>query len=154
MKKIFILSFIVMAFTGMGQMPIFKRYYITDIPGMAWSGDFFLTHTIHYVGAAFFLGFAAYVLTGYVLSGRARYRLTGPGMIRAVLLAGIVVTGIVRVLKNLPEVTFSPGLTMLVDISHLGFMMLFLVAALAFAIFKKGWVTPLERFGPEPGAPV
>ena len=140
MKKIFILSFIVMAFTGMGQMPIFKRYYIADAPGMAWSGDFFLTHFIHYLGAAFFLGFAAYVLTGYVLSGRSHYRLTGPGMTRVFLLAGLVATGIVRVLKNLPEVTFSPGFTMLVDISHLGFMMAFLFVALAFAIFGKGWV--------------
>ncbi|MBW2050308.1 MAG: hypothetical protein JRJ09_17530, partial [Deltaproteobacteria bacterium] len=55
-KTLYILTFIVMAFTGFGQMPIFKRYYISDIPGMAWSADFYATHYIHYMGAILLLG--------------------------------------------------------------------------------------------------
>ena len=140
-RWLFVLSFVVMAFSGFGQMPIFKRYYIADIPGMGWAADFYLTHTIHYLGAVFLLGFFAYLITEYLLSDRRRFRLTAAGIVRSLLLAGLVVTGIVRVLKNLPDVTFSPGLTMFVDIAHLGFMMIFLLAALAFVLTKQRWVT-------------
>jgi len=135
--------FAVMAFTGFGQMPIFKRYYVSDIPGMGWSADFYLTHTIHYLGAIVMLGLFAYLAADYLLSVRRRYRLRAAGMVRVALLAGIVITGIFRVLKNLPDVTFSPAFTLIIDIAHLGFMMVFLAAAIAFAIAKKGWV--LER---------
>lgn len=140
-RWLFILSFVVMAFTGFGQMPIFKRYYIADIPGMAWAADFYLTHTIHYLGAVFLLGFFAYLITEYLLSGRRRFRLTAAGVIRILLLGGIVATGMMRVLKNLPDVTFSPTLTLIVDISHLGFMMVFLLAALASVLTKQRWMT-------------
>ncbi|MGD8389862.1 MAG: FeS-binding protein [Desulfobacteraceae bacterium] len=140
-RWLFVLSFVVMAFSGFGQMPIFKRYYIADIPGMGWAADFYLTHTIHYLGAIFLLGFFAYLITEYLLSARRRSRLTAAGIVRILLLAGLVVTGIVRVLKNLPDVTFSPGVTMFVDIAHLGFMMIFLLAALAFVLTKQKWVT-------------
>lgn len=31
--------FVVMAFTGFGEMPIYNRYYISDVPGMGWTSD-------------------------------------------------------------------------------------------------------------------
>lgn len=139
-RWLFGLLFVEMAFTGFGQMPIFKRYYVADIPGMAWSADFFLTHTLHYLGAILILALFGYVATNYVLSIRRYYRLTAAGWVRVLLLAAIVATGVVRVLKNLPDVTFSPALTMFVDIAHLGLMMLFLLAALVFVLMKRGWV--------------
>jgi hypothetical protein len=129
-----------MAFTGLGQMPIFKRYYIADIPGLGWSADFFFTHTLHYLGAGLVLALFGYAVADYLLSIRRRYALTGAGWTRVLVLAGIVGTGAVRVLKNLPDVTFSPGFTMFVDIAHLGLMMLFLVAALLFTVMKRHWV--------------
>ncbi len=131
--------FIVMAFTGFGQMPIFKRYYISDIPGLGWSADFYKTHYIHYLGAALLLGLLAYWIADYFFKGRHEFHLTASAYVRIVLLGGIVVTGIFRVLKNLPDVVFSPGFTMLIDISHLGFMMAYLVAALIFVIVRSGW---------------
>jgi len=139
-KTLYILTFIVMAFTGFGQMPIFKRYYISDIPGMAWSADFYATHYIHYMGAILLLGLLAYCIIDYFLSGRRQYRLTASGYVRILLLAGIVITGIFRVLKNLPHVVFSPNFTLFIDISHLGFMMFYLMAALLFLITKSGWI--------------
>ncbi|MBW2033736.1 MAG: FeS-binding protein [Deltaproteobacteria bacterium] len=129
-----------MAFTGFGQMPIFKRYYVSDIPGMGWSADFYLTHYIHYLGAIFLLGLFAYVIVDYVLSGRKELALTSSAYVRIVLLGGIVITGIFRVLKNMPDVVFSPDFTLFIDISHLGFMILYLLTALVFLIMKSGWV--------------
>ena len=40
----------------------------------------------------------------------------------------------------MPEVLFSPAFTLAIDISHLGFMMLYLFSALLFRIMKSGWV--------------
>jgi hypothetical protein len=56
------------------------------------------------------------------------------------MLAGIVATGVFRVLKNLPDVVFSPGFTLFIDIAHLGFMMAYLVLALIFAITRSAWL--------------
>lgn len=139
LKRFYIALFVVMGFTGFGQMPIFKRYYVSEIPGMGWSADFYMTHYIHYLGAILLLGLLAYAIVDYVLMGRREFRLTASAYVRIALLTGIVVTGIFRVLKNLPDVVFSPGFTMLIDISHLGFMMAYLVAALVFLIFRSGW---------------
>ncbi|MEJ2589081.1 MAG: FeS-binding protein [Deltaproteobacteria bacterium] len=139
-KWLYILTFVVMAFTGFGQMPIFKRYYVSDIPGMGWAADFYFTHYIHYLGAIFLLALLAYVIVDYFLSAHHDLVLTGSAYVRILLLAGIVVTGIIRVFKNLPDVAFSPGTTMFVDISHLGFMMLYLLLAAIFLGVKSGWV--------------
>ena len=49
------LSSIVLIVSGLFQMPMPRRYYITDIPGMAWSGDFMVTLQIHYIAAVVFI---------------------------------------------------------------------------------------------------
>lgn len=145
MGRLFTVAFIVMAFTGFGQMPIFKRYYISDIPGLAWTADYYATHYIHYLGAIFLLAFFAYAALNHILSGGKTFSLTVSAYIRLTLLIGIVATGILRVLKNLPDVVFSPGLTRFFDIAHLGFMMLYLFFALAFFLLKSGWVRPRSQ---------
>lgn len=138
--RVYIATFILMAFSGFGQMPIFKRYYLSDVPGMGWSADFYLTHYIHYIGAIFLLGLFAYVIMDFILSGRKEFSLTSSAYVRISILGGIVITGVFRVLKNLPDVVFSPDFTLFIDISHLGFMMLYLLTAIVFLIMKSGWV--------------
>ena len=121
-------------------MPIFKRYYIADIPGMAWTADFYLTHAIHYLGAIFLAAFLTYVSLDYFLSGRTRYSLTATAYVRILILAGLVTTGVFRVLKNMPDIVFSPAFTLLIDVTHLGFMICYPAAALVFLVMKSGWV--------------
>ncbi len=140
LKKIYLLTLFVLVFTGFGQMPIFTRYYISSIPGLGWSADFYATHYVHYIGSALFLGLIAYFMVDYFLSQRQRFKLSVSSWVRILLIAGIVVTGIFRVLKNLPDVVFSPAFTMFIDIAHLGFVMLFLFTALGFLIAGSGWV--------------
>ena len=136
----YILTLFVMALTGFGQMPIFKRYYISDIPGMGWLAKFYVTHYIHYLGAIFLFILLAYFITDYFLSGRKEFSLTSSAYVRMALLGGIVITGVFRVLKNLPDVVFSPSFTLSIDISHLCFMLLYLLMALIFRIMKSGWI--------------
>ncbi len=42
-SRAFIFATTMLAFTGLLQMPLAKRYYLTELPGMAWTGDFFLS---------------------------------------------------------------------------------------------------------------
>ena len=141
-RRLYAFLLLVMAFTGFGQMPIFKRYYVSEIPGMGWAADFYLTHTLHYLGAIVLFALFAYVITDFLLKGKNHARLTASAYVRLALLGGLVVTGIFRVFKNLPDVSFSPGFTLFIDLAHLGFVMLFGIAALLFMIFKLPWVEP------------
>ncbi len=127
--------------SGFGQMPIFKRYYVADIPGLGWLAEFFVTHYIHYLGAVVLLAVAAYILADYVVLKRASRRMTATGYTRTALLAGILVSGALLVIRNLPGPGFTPGFIILLDVAHLGLVMVFLFVSLYCLIFKKHWTT-------------
>jgi hypothetical protein len=139
-KPLYIILLFVMGLTGFGQMPIFKRYYIADIPGLGWLADFYATHYIHYIGAVVLFGFFVYAAVVYCGLMRKEFQLTGAAYVRIAILALIAVTGIFRVLKNLPDVVFSPLFTMVIDISHLAFMMFLMIFGILFMVLKKGWL--------------
>lgn len=134
-----------MALTGLSQMPISKRYYIAEIPGLGWTADFYLTHYLHYIGAIALLTFVSYCVSSYLVVERHRFELTLAGYVRGILLAAVMITGIFRVLKNLPRVVFSPGFTMFIDVSHVTFMVLFFLAACLFLVRGSGWVRAKRR---------
>jgi formate dehydrogenase gamma subunit len=48
------LSGMALMFSGLGQMPMFRRYNIVKLPGMAWSDNFEIHLIIHYVAALVF----------------------------------------------------------------------------------------------------
>lgn len=129
MVRVWFAIMLLMTITGMGQMPIFKRYYIADIPGLAWLADPYTVHWVHYLGAIALMGVAGWLVMGYV-AGRPRFRLTRSGAVRCVLLLLIIITGYMRVAKNLPDFHFPPVVTVLIDWTHLGFAMMLGVAAL------------------------
>jgi hypothetical protein len=127
--------------TGFGQMPIFKRYYIADIPGLGWLAEFFVTHYMHYLGAIVLLALAAFIITDYLVWKRTSRRLTASGYIRIAVLSGILVSGALLVVRNLTGTNFTPGFIVFLDVSHLGLVMVFLVVSLYGLILKKHWTT-------------
>jgi len=137
----YLLSVLLLALTGFGQMPIFKRYYIADIPGFAWLGEFFVTHYIHYLAAVLFIAFSAFMLIDYLLSKRRLRRMTATGYLRGALLAGILASGIFLVVRNLAGSGFSSGFIIFLDLCHLGLVMAFIFVSLYCLIFKKQWTT-------------
>lgn len=139
-KKLYLFLLFIMGLSGFAQMPIFKRYYIADIPGLGWLAQYYTTHILHYIGAIALLFVLTYCIVVYLGLIRKEYALTGAAYVRIFLLAAIVVTGIFRVLKNLPDITFSPNFTMFIDISHLGFMMMLMFFGIASMFMKKGWI--------------
>ena len=140
LKPVYFFLLFAMGLTGFAQMPIFKRYYIADIPGLGWLADFYATHYLHYIGAIVLFGFFAYAAVVYWGLIRRRFHLTLAAYIRIAILMLIAVSGIFRVLKNLPEVVFPPTFTMLIDISHLIFMMLLMIFGVIFMVVKKRWI--------------
>ncbi len=129
-KKAFAVTVFGLGLTGVAQMPIFSRYYIADIPGFAWLGDFVFTHMLHYALAAVFLYFAFRFAATYVLARRRDHPLTASGAVRVAVYAALIVTGAVRMVKNLSGVYMGEWPVLVVDWTHLFLAMVLLGAVL------------------------
>ncbi len=138
---LYLLTILFITLSGFGQMPIFKRYYIADIPGLGWLAKFYITHYIHYICAALIIGITSYVAADYLLLARKKLRLTVTGYLRVALIAGLMATGILLVIRNLEGYIFSHNLIIFLDLSHLALVMLFLFTSLYCLVFKKKWTT-------------
>ena len=126
------------ALTGFAQMPIFKRYYIADIPGFGWLAEFYVTYALHYVSAIALIAIISYLVADHLLAGRNTRRMTLYGHIRAAMLALILFTGVLLVFRNLPGYRYSPPLVVALDFSHLGLVVLFLAYSLVGSWEKGG----------------
>jgi hypothetical protein len=142
--RIYMILVALLALTGMMQMPIASRYRIAAVPGLGWLGDFWLTHRMHYIAAAGLLFIVSYLATRWVLEWRRDFALTALGFLRAAVVVLLILTGAVRVLKNLPEVSFAPDPTMLVDWAHLGLAFALGLIALARVALRVSYVQDLR----------
>ena len=120
-------------------MPIFKRYYIADIPGLDWLAKFFVTHYIHYLFAILLIGLTSYVIAEYLFLSRKRIKITISGYILGALVFGLVITGVLLVIRNLAGYGLPPGFIVFLDLAHLGLVMVLLMAGLYCIILKKKW---------------
>ena len=137
----YLIAVFFLTLSGFGQMPIFKRYYIADIPGLGWLAEFYITHYIHYLVAILFLAFTAYMIIDYLLSKRKSRRVTVTGYVRSALLAGILASGIFLVIRNLAGSNLSSDFIIFLDLCHLGLVLAFLFVSLICLIYKKQWTT-------------
>ncbi len=140
-KTFYLTLLVFMGLSGFGQMPIFKRYYIADLPGLGWLAQFYITHTIHYLGAILLLGIAAHYVVLYLADRRRELKITPYGWLQGGVLAGIVVTGALRVVKNYAGVTMSSGLIVFLDILHLALVMAMMTIGLAGLFLGRRWTT-------------
>jgi hypothetical protein len=138
--RIYTLILLFVTLTGFAQMPIFKRYYIADIPGLGWLAEFYVTHVLHYASAAILMAFAAYVAMDFLLNRYRRGHISRTGYVKLILLSGLMVSGALMVIKNLSDMYFPHTAIILLDLFHLGFCMLLLVMSLYSLVFKVQWV--------------
>ena len=136
-RYLYLLSVFFLTLTGFGQMPIFKRYYIADIPGLGWLAEFYVTHYMHYLAAILLITITSYVAAAYLLGGRKKIKLTVSGYLRAGMVLLLVITGGLLVVRNLSGVTFT--LIIALDLAHLGLVMAMLAAGMYCLVFKKKW---------------
>ena len=139
MKAFYLTLLVFMGLSGFGQMPIFKRYYIADLPGLGWLAEFYVTHYIHYLGAILLLGIAAYYIVLYLADRRRELKISLYGWLQGGVMAGIVATGALRVIKNYPGVTMSSGLIVFLDILHLALVMAMMILGLTGLFLGQRW---------------
>ncbi|MBS3732189.1 MAG: FeS-binding protein [Desulfobacterales bacterium] len=137
------LTLFLLALTGFAQMPIFKRYYIADIPGFGWLAEFYTTHFLHYLAATAILAITTYVVAEYLLVTRRYQRLSPTGVARAAILLGIIVSGILLVIRNSVFVPFSPAVVTVLLLMHMGLTMVFLLFALYCKLSCRPWTAPV-----------
>lgn len=164
------ISGLILIFSGFGELPMYKRYMVTQIPGLGWAGDFFINLKIHYLAGIVFVSIMVFhglyhgwlghqgllprkgdmkvsIITilsmfgfgqepkshKYLPEQRLAYAyLGGVGLI-------LVLTGVVKVIKNLPGVYLSPTLITSMTLTHTFatiFFLLGVLAHLAALIFK------------------
>jgi hypothetical protein len=126
--------------SGFGQMPIFSRYYIASIPGLGWLGEFYITHILHYASAIGLIFLAVYILFDFVIQGAGLNRITGSGYLKMGIIAGLIISGGLMVVKNLPGIYWDHTAVIVLDLTHLGFCMALLMVSLYTLILKKTWV--------------
>lgn len=139
-KIIYGITLFFITLTGFAQMPIFKRYYIADIPGLGWLAQFYVTHAMHYILAAILIALCVYGLLDFILNKKGFSGVTASGGIKAALILGLVVSGGLMVVRNLPGVYFSHTLIYVMDIGHIGLCMALLTVSAYTLVKKKAWV--------------
>jgi hypothetical protein len=138
LRIIFRINMLFLALSGVGHMPIFKRYYIADIPGFGWLAEFHITLAVHYLTAALFLAMAAWLVTTRLLEKGEP--LTRTARVKIGLYIAIIASGGLLVIKNLKGVYMpANGITAL-DLLHLFGAFALGVTALAASIKGIGWV--------------
>lgn len=136
--RLYLLTVFALALTGTAQMPLYKRYYVTDISVLSWLGDFYATHALHYVLASVFLVLTFRLAVLWLGRWKARFHLDGWGWTRVACVALIIVTGLLRTLKNLPDLSFGPLAVLLFDWLHMAGAMLYGLAAIGARVAGKG----------------
>ena len=137
-RRLYLISIFALTLTGFAQMPIFKRYYIADIPGLGWLAQYYVTHYAHYLFSLLFLGVIAYFVVVFIGTKKYRPTLRKSDIARIICVAGLAVTGILLAVKNLEGVYWPFGLITWLDLIHLGFVMgVLIVGLVARRINKK-----------------
>lgn len=141
-NTLFRVNLFFLALSGVGHMPIFKRYYIADIPGLGWLADFQVTLALHYLTAALFLAMAAWVVTTRLL-GKKEKSLTRTGRVKAALYLAIIASGGFLVIKNLKGVYLPAAAITATDLAHLTGAVALGLTALIARVNNWGWLKGL-----------
>jgi len=117
---LFTAALLVALFTGFGNMPLYGRYYIADIPGFQWSGNFIANLKVHLATGALLLTLAVYSLVGYV---RWQYKWSDSSVLQKLLhisVALVLVSGLLAALKNYAFLKPGLVLNMTINFIHMG----------------------------------
>ncbi len=137
-KYIYSITLFFITLSGFAQMPIFKRYYIADIPGLGWLAQFYVTHIIHYIAAFVLIAFTIYMLVDFIFNGSGLSKISGSGYFKIAILTGLIVSGVLMVIKNLSNVFFAHKIIITLDLVHLSLCMMLIAVSLYTVIKQKG----------------
>jgi hypothetical protein len=139
LKFLYFLSILFLSVSGFGQMPIFKRYYIADIPGLEWLAQFYVTHVLHYISAMVLIGLTFYIIFDNTFSKNKTLKITPSVYAKLAMIFVLMATGILMMVKNFTGTPFSPNFIIFLDLTHITFCISFLVYTLhTFLTKQKG----------------
>lgn len=138
-KWIYGLAALLAIFTGFGNMPLYGRYYIADLPGFHWTGNFIANVKVHYLFGAVLLALGIYYLLLYLLVRNRGLRFTKMGLAQAGALMLVLLSGLIMAVKNFPGVIFDLPLQIGMNFFHLGSAMLFVLVTFGGLIFRRRW---------------
>lgn len=139
-KRLYMAALVVSIFTGVGNMPMYGRYFVADIPGFGWADDFFILLYVHYLSGAVLLMVSTYFLIIYSRRIGRVARLSSAGTARAALLGLVLISGLLAAVKNLPSVNLSMIGLMAIVFTHLGAAMAFILVSISLRILKRRWL--------------
>ncbi len=164
------ISGLLLIFSGFGELPMYKRFMVTRIPGLGWAGDFLINLKIHYLSGIAFVSVMVFhaiyhgwlghqgllprkgdlkaalltILSMFGLGEEPKAHKYLPEQRLAYAYLGgvglvLVLTGVVKVIKNLPGTTLSPTLITWSTLIHTFATVFFLIGVLAHvaALFFK-----------------
>ena len=140
-KWTFLVALGISIFTGFGNMPLWGRFYVSDIPGLGWSANFFVNIYVHYLSGGVLLAIATYAIIQYNQRRVTDARLSKAGVLRAVVFGLVLVSGALSAIKNLPAINLPLAGLMTLVFLHLGAVMVYIFISLACRILKKPWLT-------------
>jgi hypothetical protein len=137
LKWLFTVAVLLALFTGFGNMPLYGRYYIANIPGFQWSGNFIVNMKVHLVAGAVLLALAVYYLAGTILLRKHQAPRTALDRFVGIALTLVLLSGLIAGVKNFAA--WTPGLTLMMAINffHLGTAMLFVAVGVVSLVVKR-----------------
>ncbi len=121
------ITFFFITLSGFAQMPIFKRYYIADIPGLGWLANFYITHLMHYIFAGIFIGLVVYSIIDFIAFKMSFGQIAKDMIIRIIIFSGLILTGSLLVIKNFSGTPFPNGMIITLNLLHLLFCMALMI---------------------------
>ncbi len=137
LKFLYFFSIFFLALSGFGQMPIFKRYYIADIPYLEWLAKFYITHIVHYISAMVLICLISYIIFDNIFKKNKDIKISASGYGKIAMIAVLTVTGILMMIKNFAVTVYHPNLIIFLDLTHITFCMAFLVYNLHTLLTKQ-----------------
>jgi hypothetical protein len=86
------------------------------------------------------IALATYILFDFLFNGSRLNKITGFGYFKIAVLAGLIVSGALMVVKNLPNIYFGHNTIIALDLVHLSLCMMLIFMSLYTLIRKKRWV--------------
>ncbi|MCK5313087.1 MAG: hypothetical protein KAJ62_13305 [Desulfobacteraceae bacterium] len=125
-KLIYSITLFFITVSGFAQMPIFKRYYIADIPGFGWLAQYYVTHVMHYIAAGVIIALAVYIVLDFIFNSANYNKLIFTDYFKIFIIAGLIISGSLMVYKNLSDIYFNHNLIIALDILHISLCMMLL----------------------------
>ena len=139
---LFTAAIFVALFTGFGNMPLYGRYYIADLPGFQWSGNFIANLKVHLFTGALLTALAVYSLIGFTRRQFKWVDFSASQKLLYISVGLVLLSGLLAALKNFAFLKPGLVLNMTLTFFHMGTAVLVAVVGLVTLVRKTDKMAP------------